>query len=199
MYTNTGMVTERVNVNQAVIRTLTKSDYLGIVRSLASGRLLDSRLLEGTEYSEVLIRTLNFFEAREVCEDYQVPNANKYLMNMFNYLFNYTMSTFGSKVKINSEHPMYQELLGECRKWVFPSQRSNDLFPSQRHDGRSYWDEENDALDIDNLKSMIDVLIPVAIMRRILIGGGHKVFIDPRKTNKWKEFAETYQDLILAA
>jgi hypothetical protein len=54
-----------------------------------------------------------------------------------------------------------------------------------------------DTLNEAQLRSILEVVVPIAVMRNLL--SRHRIHFDPRVTTNWDAFANKYQELILAA
>jgi hypothetical protein len=53
------------------------------------------------------------------------------------------------------------------------------------------------ALDVEELSSLDDSLVPIAIIRVLL--GKHRVTVNPKKLTNWAAFNERYQAQVMAA
>lgn len=53
------------------------------------------------------------------------------------------------------------------------------------------------SLDIDYLQSILEVVVPVAVLRTLL--GRHRINIQPRQMKNWERFFDVYKDIILKA
>jgi len=52
-----------------------------------------------------------------------------------------------------------------------------------------------DTLDVEKLKEIMEVVVPIAVARNLL--AYHRVTFDPKNMASWNEFSDKYSDLIL--
>jgi len=91
--------------------------------------------------------------------------------------------------------PKVDELLGFAMDNFQGDTTSADAFEATRQifKGREFCD----TLDVEKLKEIMEVVIPIAVARNLL--AYHRIAFDPKGATNWAEFANRYQDLILQA